>query len=102
MAAAAPANGCARFHRSWRLPARQHDSASERAQGDRVLDWELCTIGDPMADFTYHLMQWQMPGEGSNTGTGLLDADLAALGIPSMDIYTSWYLARTRSEEQTS
>jgi aminoglycoside phosphotransferase (APT) family kinase protein len=63
-----------------------------------VLDWELCTIGDPMADFTYHLMQWQMPGEGSNTGTSLLDADLRTLGIPSMDAYTRWYLARTHRD----
>jgi aminoglycoside phosphotransferase (APT) family kinase protein len=31
-----------------------------------VLDWELCTIGDPMADFTYHLMQWQMPQRGND------------------------------------
>ncbi len=60
-----------------------------------VLDWELCTIGDPMADFTYHLMQWQMPGDGSNTGATLLDADLPALGIPLMAEYTRWYLART-------
>ena len=60
-----------------------------------VLDWELCTIGDPMADFTYHLMQWQMPGEGSNTGRTLLNADLPSLGIPSMDEYTAWYLRRT-------
>jgi aminoglycoside phosphotransferase (APT) family kinase protein len=59
-----------------------------------VLDWELCTIGDPMADFTYHLMQWQMSGDGSNTGTSLLGADLAALGIPSMEKYTNWYLRR--------
>jgi aminoglycoside phosphotransferase (APT) family kinase protein len=63
-----------------------------------VLDWELCTIGDPMADFTYHLMQWQMPGDGSSTGTSLLEADLPALGIPSMEEYTQAYLARTRRE----
>src|SRR5256885_727382 len=63
-----------------------------------VLDWELCTVGDPMADFTYHLMQWQMPGEGSNPRTSLLDADLPALGIPTMDEYMARYLARTRPE----
>jgi aminoglycoside phosphotransferase (APT) family kinase protein len=40
-----------------------------------VLDWELSTLGDPMADFTYLLMQWIMPG--------LAGADLAALNIPS-------------------
>jgi len=62
-----------------------------------VLDWELCTIGDPMADFTYHLMQWMMP-EGTTTagGTGsLMGADLAALGIPSMEAYTQDYCRRT-------
>jgi aminoglycoside phosphotransferase (APT) family kinase protein len=42
-----------------------------------VLDWELSTLGDPMADFTYLLMQWTMPG--------LAGADLKALNIPSMD-----------------
>ncbi|HSC19213.1 MAG TPA: phosphotransferase family protein [Rhizomicrobium sp.] len=63
-----------------------------------VLDWELCTIGDPMADFTYHLMQWQMPGDSSNTGTSLLNADLPSLGIPTMEEYTRWYLARTHRD----
>jgi aminoglycoside phosphotransferase (APT) family kinase protein len=42
-----------------------------------VLDWELSTLGDPMADFTYLLMQWTMPG--------LVNADLKALNIPSME-----------------
>jgi len=42
-----------------------------------VLDWELSTLGDPMADFTYLLMQWTMPG--------LANADLKALNIPSQD-----------------
>ncbi len=42
-----------------------------------VLDWELSTLGDPMADFTYLLMQWTMPG--------LAGADLQALNIPSME-----------------
>jgi aminoglycoside phosphotransferase (APT) family kinase protein len=42
-----------------------------------VLDWELSTLGDPMADFTYLLMQWTMPG--------LAGVDLNALNIPSME-----------------
>jgi aminoglycoside phosphotransferase (APT) family kinase protein len=42
-----------------------------------VLDWELSTLGDPMADFTYLLMQWTMPG--------LANADLKALNIPDMN-----------------
>jgi aminoglycoside phosphotransferase (APT) family kinase protein len=57
-----------------------------------VLDWELCTIGDPMADFTYHLMQWQMPQGGTSGGTStLLGADLKSLGIPNMDEYVAMY-----------
>jgi aminoglycoside phosphotransferase (APT) family kinase protein len=42
-----------------------------------VLDWELSTLGDPMADFTYLLMQWVMPG--------LDGVDLKALNIPSVE-----------------
>jgi aminoglycoside phosphotransferase (APT) family kinase protein len=42
-----------------------------------VLDWELSTLGDPMADFTYLLMQWTMPG--------LAGADLKALDLPTME-----------------
>ena len=61
-----------------------------------VIDWELCTIGDPIADFSYHLMPWQTPNPASKTGMTLLDADLPELGVPSMDEYTAWYLARTR------
>jgi aminoglycoside phosphotransferase (APT) family kinase protein len=61
-----------------------------------VLDWELCTIGDPMADFAYHLMQWVMPEGGTGGGTGsLVNVDLAALGIPTMEAYTTAYCRRT-------
>jgi aminoglycoside phosphotransferase (APT) family kinase protein len=61
-----------------------------------VLDWELSTTGDPLADFTYHLMQWQMPPDVSTSGTGsLLDLDLKALGIPSLDEYAAMYCRRT-------
>lgn len=42
-----------------------------------VLDWELSTLGDPMADFTYLLMQWVMPG--------LAGADFKALNIPTQE-----------------
>src|SRR5262249_58513335 len=48
-----------------------------------VLDWELATLGDPLADFSYHLMQWVMPP--SDAGVGSLEGhDLAALGIPPL------------------
>jgi aminoglycoside phosphotransferase (APT) family kinase protein len=61
-----------------------------------VLDWELSTVGDPLADFTYHLMQWHMPPEDTGAGTGSLAGfDLAALGIPSLASYVDMYRART-------
>jgi len=59
-----------------------------------VLDWELSTIGHPLADFTYHLMTWQMPEVGIGSA-GLLGKDLAALGIPGEDEYAQKYCERT-------
>jgi aminoglycoside phosphotransferase (APT) family kinase protein len=61
-----------------------------------VLDWELATLGDPIGDFTYHLMQWHMPPSRFGSGTGsLVGLDLAALGIPSMEAYVARYCERT-------
>jgi aminoglycoside phosphotransferase (APT) family kinase protein len=61
-----------------------------------VLDWELSTLGDPLADFCYHLMKWHMPPDDSGAGTGSLTGfDLTALGIPSMANYVDTYVART-------
>jgi aminoglycoside phosphotransferase (APT) family kinase protein len=61
-----------------------------------VLDWELSTIGDPLGDFTYHLLQWQMPAGGQSAGTAtLVGSDLKALGIPEMDEYVRMYWERT-------
>jgi len=59
-----------------------------------VLDWELSTLGDPLADFSYHLMQWHMPPAEAGTGS-LVGCDLAALGIPSLEAYVDTYVART-------
>jgi aminoglycoside phosphotransferase (APT) family kinase protein len=61
-----------------------------------VLDWELSTLGDPLADFSYHLMTWHMPHSESAAGTATLAGhDLDALGIPSMNKYVDSYVART-------
>ncbi|HPO18487.1 MAG TPA: phosphotransferase [Rubrivivax sp.] len=57
-----------------------------------VLDWELSTIGHPLADFSYHCMSWHIP-PGSFRGIGGLD--LAALGIPSEDDYIRRYCERS-------
>jgi aminoglycoside phosphotransferase (APT) family kinase protein len=59
-----------------------------------VLDWELSTIGHPLGDFTYHLMAWQMPDLGIGS-SGLKDADLNALGIPTEEEYVALYCERT-------
>ena len=61
-----------------------------------VLDWELSTLGDPLADFSYHLMAWHMPHSESAAGTAsLVGHDLKALGVPSMADYVDTYVART-------
>ena len=59
-----------------------------------VLDWELSTIGHPLADFTYHLMSWQMP-KISMGSIGLSGLPLEDLGIPDEDQYLEWYCGRT-------
>jgi aminoglycoside phosphotransferase (APT) family kinase protein len=68
--------------------------ASHEPKIAAVLDWELSTLGDPLADFTYHLMQWHMPPHDAGTGS-LLGLDLAALGIPSLEAYVDAYVGRT-------
>ena len=57
-----------------------------------VLDWELSTLGDPAADFTYHLLMYRMPG---GIFSGLAGLELEALGIPSEDEYVAAYCRRT-------
>ena len=59
-----------------------------------VLDWELSTIGHPLADFTYHLLTWQMPEIGIGS-VGLRGKDLQALGIPTEEDYVARYCERT-------
>jgi aminoglycoside phosphotransferase (APT) family kinase protein len=57
-----------------------------------VLDWELSTIGDPLADFAFHAMAWRVTPE---LFRGLAGVDLVALGIPTEDEYVAAYCART-------
>jgi aminoglycoside phosphotransferase (APT) family kinase protein len=57
-----------------------------------VLDWELSTLGHPLADFAYHCMNWQIPA-GMFRGLGGLD--LARLGIPAQDEYVALYCKHT-------
>lgn len=81
-------------HGDYRLDNMIFDRAGPRVIA--VLDWELSTLGDALADFSYHLMTWFMPQEDTGAGTGSLTGhDLAALGIPSADDYVTAYAKRT-------
>lgn len=62
-----------------------------------VLDWELSTLGHPLGDFTYHLMQWYMPADGASTQT-LNGANFEALNIPTAEEYTRLYCQHTRRD----
>ena len=57
-----------------------------------VLDWELSTTGDPLADFAYHAMAWRVSPE---LFRGLAGVDFAAAGIPTEEEYVAAYCART-------
>lgn len=57
-----------------------------------VLDWELSTLGHPMADFAYHCLAWHMP---PGKIRGLLGYDLATLGIPQEADHVARYCQRT-------
>jgi aminoglycoside phosphotransferase (APT) family kinase protein len=57
-----------------------------------VLDWELSTLGHPLADFSYLCMGWHIP---PGTFRGIGGVDIAALGIPSEDDYIHRYCERT-------
>jgi aminoglycoside phosphotransferase (APT) family kinase protein len=58
-----------------------------------VLDWELSTLGHPLADFSYHCMAWHIaPG----AFRGIAGLDLAQLGIPSEQDYIAMYCDRTQ------
>ncbi|MFM8755808.1 MAG: phosphotransferase, partial [Limnohabitans sp.] len=57
-----------------------------------VLDWELSTLGHPLADFSYHCMAWHIrPG----TFRGIGGLDLQSLGIPLEQDYIRRYCDRT-------
>lgn len=60
-----------------------------------VLDWELSTLGHPLADFAYHAMMYHTPPD---IVAGLADADLRGLNIPSRSDYIGAYLRQTGRE----
>lgn len=57
-----------------------------------VLDWELSTLGHPLADFFYQCMSWEIP---HSLWRGIGGLDLAQLGIPNRDQYVELYQRNT-------
>lgn len=66
----------------------------DRPEVAAVIDWELSTLGDPLGDLTYHMMEWFRP-EGVDVRGTLKGADLGFLGIPTARAYAEKYCERT-------
>lgn len=77
-------------HGDYRLDNLMFHPTEPRAMA--VLDWELSTIGHPLADFSYHVMSWHIP---QSTFRGIGGLDLASLGIPTESAYIRQYCERT-------
>lgn len=79
------------IHGDYRIDNALFEPGGSRIKA--VLDWELSTLGDPLADFTYYAMQWAMPSEPG--GAGLEGVDFAATGIPTLDQTVDLYCSLT-------
>jgi len=66
--------------------------AADEARVAAVLDWELSTLGDPLADFTYLCMAWVTDNDGRS---GVQDLDRKALGIPELNEIVARYCEKT-------
>ncbi|MDT0575886.1 phosphotransferase [Croceicoccus sp. F390] len=62
--------------------------ASDAPSIEAVIDWELATLGDPLADLAQHVLAWRLPHEDYR---GLADVDRASLGIPDEAAYIQQY-----------
>ena len=90
-----PPEGPARIvHGDFRLDNLILDADQPRVKA--VLDWELSTLGDPMADFSYLLIGWVIPASQRN---GIAGVDLEALGIPTIDETAARYAAKAGIEK---
>jgi aminoglycoside phosphotransferase (APT) family kinase protein len=77
-------------HGDYRLDNLVVDAHAPRVVA--VLDWELSTLGSPLADFSYHCCVWHFPA-GAFRGLG--GVDCAALGIPTEAEYVAAYCRHT-------
>ena len=80
-------------HGDYRIDNMIFDAAEPKVLA--VLDWELSTLGDPLADFTYVAMAWVTENGGRS---GVSDLDRAALGIPELDEMVTRYCAATQRD----
>nr|WP_314443506.1 phosphotransferase [uncultured Sphingomonas sp.] len=86
--------GAAIIHGDYRIDNMIFDPAESRILA--VIDWELSTLGHPLADFVYGAMTYQMP---PHIVAGLAGADLGALGIPDEQAYVAAYCAAAGLDE---
>jgi len=77
-------------HGDYRLDNMVFDRKSDRILG--ILDWELSTLGHPLADIAYQCMQWRLPHEGGFRGLGGIDRK--AIGLPTEAEYVAAYCRR--------
>ena len=89
-----PETGTAVVHGDFRLDNAIFHRTEPRILA--VLDWELSTLGDPLADFAYHCMSWHIP---PGQFRGIAGLDLEELGIPAESEYVSRYCERTGRNE---
>jgi aminoglycoside phosphotransferase (APT) family kinase protein len=85
-----PETGTTVVHGDFRLDNAIYHPTEPRILA--VLDWELSTLGDPLADFAYHCMSWHIP---PGQFRGIAGLDLDGLGIPSEETYIQMYCKRT-------
>jgi aminoglycoside phosphotransferase (APT) family kinase protein len=84
-----PQSGASIVHGDYRIDNAVFDGGGLLTA---VLDWELATLGDPLADFSYFAMQWSLPADG---GAPLGGLDLRALGIPTLEEIAERYSSRS-------